>query len=138
VVDKTLMLRKVAEIDQYLRQLDEFTSVTVEDYGADWKVQRIVERTLQMTIETCADVANHIISDSGFRVPTGYADTFRVLFEHELLDEKVLAIMERMAKFRNIIVHRYDTIDAAVVTGILKNHLQDFQAYKNAIVDILK
>ena len=87
MVDKTLILRKLAEIDEYLRQLDEFSGLSVGDYVADWKVQRIVERTLQMMIETCADVASHIISDSGFRVPTGYADTFKVLSEEKLLDK---------------------------------------------------
>jgi len=35
-------------------------------------------------IESCADIAGHIISDRGYRVPTSYADTFRVLYEKEI------------------------------------------------------
>ncbi len=38
-----------------------------------------MEQTLQMMIETCADIANHIVSDRGMRAPTGYADTFSVM-----------------------------------------------------------
>lgn len=44
-----------------------FSDLTIQDYKADWKTQRIVERTLQMMIETCADIANHIISDTNAR-----------------------------------------------------------------------
>ncbi|MBE7445823.1 MAG: DUF86 domain-containing protein [Planctomycetia bacterium] len=62
MVDKPLILRKLTELDEYLKQVGEFSSVTLEEYSRDWKVRRIVERTLQMMIETCADIANHIMS----------------------------------------------------------------------------
>jgi uncharacterized protein YutE (UPF0331/DUF86 family) len=46
--------------------------------------------------------------------------------------------MEKIAKFRNIIVHHYDKVDAEIVVGILKKDLNDFTAYKDAIISILK
>ena len=64
-----------------------------------------------MMIETCADIAGHIISDRGYRVPTSYADTFRVLYEKEILAKELFETMEKISKFRNIIVHHYDRID---------------------------
>jgi uncharacterized protein YutE (UPF0331/DUF86 family) len=48
VVDKTLILRKLAELEEYLGQVKEYASITVDRYSKDWKAQRIVERTLQM------------------------------------------------------------------------------------------
>ena len=50
MVDKPLIIRKLTELDEYLKQMGEFSSVTLEEYSRDWKVQRIVERTLQMMI----------------------------------------------------------------------------------------
>jgi uncharacterized protein YutE (UPF0331/DUF86 family) len=85
----------------YLKQMGEFSSVTLEEYSRDWKVQRIVERTLQMMIETCADIANHIISDRGYRTPDNYGDTFRVLHENGVLKKDLFEIMLKMARFRN-------------------------------------
>jgi uncharacterized protein YutE (UPF0331/DUF86 family) len=138
VVDKTLILRKLAELEEYVGQVKEYTGITVERYSKDWKAQRIVERTLQMMIETCADVAGHIISDKGYRVPATYADTFRVLYENDMLNKGLFETMEKIAKFRNIIVHHYDKVDAEIVVGILKKDLNDFAAYKDAIIRILK
>jgi uncharacterized protein YutE (UPF0331/DUF86 family) len=138
VVDKTLILRKLAELEEYLEQVKEYTGITAERYSKDWKAQRIVERTLQMMIETCADVAGHIISDKGFRVPATYADAFRVLYENGILNKDLFETMEKMAKFRNIIVHHYDKVDTEIVIGILKKDLKDFSAYKVAIINILK
>jgi uncharacterized protein YutE (UPF0331/DUF86 family) len=107
MVDKALILRKVASLAEYQKQISEYSTITVDQYRSDWKIQRIVERTLQMMIELCADVANHVISDNGLRTPETYADTFRVLAENNIMTPEQLAVMEKMAKFRNIVVHQY-------------------------------
>lgn len=138
MVDRVLILRKFSEADEYISQLREYGGLTEEQYRADWRVQRIVERTLQMIIETYADIASHIISDRGFRVPTGYADTFRVLYEEKILGEDIYRMMERMAKFRNIIVHHYDGVDASIVVNILRQHLVDFETFKKTIFEYLQ
>jgi uncharacterized protein YutE (UPF0331/DUF86 family) len=137
LVDRTLVLRKISELERYRDQVREFSSITLSDYKADWKTQRIVERTLQMMIETCVDIAGHIISDRGMRTPSSYADTFRVLAENSVADSELLAVMERMAKFRNVVVHQYEDVDAEIVIAILRRHLDDFRRYVDAILTCL-
>jgi len=137
VVDKTLLLRKLAELEEYLKQIKEYSKVSAEQYSKDWRIQRIVERTLQMMIETCADIAGHIISDRGYRVPTSYADIFRVLYEKEILAKELFETMEKISKFRNIIVHHYDRIDPEIVVNILRKDLDDFLVFKNTIITLL-
>ena len=138
MVDKNLVLRKLADLGDLRGQLLEYRGITARRYAADWKTQRIVERTLQMMVEICLDVANHVISDKGYRRPVGYADHFTVLRENGVLNARLTARMAKMAKFRNLIVHNYDRIDAAIVVGILKKHLSDFEAFPKAVVDFLR
>ena len=138
MVDETLILRKLSELDEYFKQIAEYEKVTAAQYSGDWKIQRIVERTLQMMIETCVDIAGHIISDKGFRIPKSYSDAFLVLRENNILSDQLFSSVEKMAKFRNIIVHHYDKVDAEIVVGILKKNLKDFEGYKDAIVNFLK
>ena len=138
MVDETLILRKLGELDEYYRQIKEYSKITVAEYSGDWKIQRIIERTLQMMIETCVDIAGHIISDKGYRIPQSYSDTFRVLHEEHLVNEKLYAALEKMAKFRNVVVHHYDKVDAEIVVGILKKDLEDFKGFRNSIVNFLK
>jgi len=138
MVDKSLILRKLSTLDEYHKQINEYASISSKDYTADWKIQRIVERTLQMMIETCLDVSGHIISDERLRVPETYADMFRILVENDILKMSQLEAFENMARFRNIIVHDYGKIDAGIVLGILKKNLCDFQGFKAAIIDYLK
>jgi uncharacterized protein YutE (UPF0331/DUF86 family) len=138
VVDRTLVLRKLSELEEYLRQIKEYAGITAEQYSQDWKIQRVIERTLQMIIETSVDIAGHIISDKGYRIPSSYADTFRVLHENNILGKDLFAALEKMAKFRNIIVHRYDRIDGEIVIWLLKRDLNCLLSYKKAILDTME
>ena len=138
MVDKPLILRKLSDLDEYLGQMGEYASITVEAYANDWKVQRIVERTLQMMIETCLDISGHIISDEKWRVPETYADIFRILVENDLLDESRLDVFVKMARFRNIVVHDYERIDPEIVVSILRKNLRDFENFKAAVIQYLK
>jgi len=137
LVDKAVILRKLSELETYLKQIREFAGMTLQVYNADWRTQRIVERTLQMMIETCADIANHIVSDRGMRAPTGYADTFSVLMENAVIDPDLSTIMVKMAKFRNVVVHQYEGVDAEIVIAILTKHLNDFERFRGAILSYL-
>jgi uncharacterized protein YutE (UPF0331/DUF86 family) len=131
-------MRKLSELEEYLNQVREFSSITLQEYTDNWKTQRIIERTLQLMIELCTDIAGHLISSERLRVPTSYADTFKVLLEGTLIDSSLYQVMERMAKFRNIVVHHYDKIDESIVVTILREHLDDFLLFRDAILKTLK
>lgn len=133
MVDRAIMQRKLATLSEYRAQLQEYAAITVEAYRADWKTQRIVERTLQMMIELCADISGHVISDNGWSTPGTYGDTFSVLGEHNVLTPEQAAVMVKMAKFRNIVVHQYETVDAEIVVLILSKHLDDFEKFSKAM-----
>lgn len=138
MVDRTLILRKLSMLEEYLKQIVEYQSISLGQYTKDWKTQRVVERTLQMMVETCIDITGHIIADMKFRVPTSYADSFSVLAENRILDNTLSQSLERMAKFRNVVVHDYDRVDGEIVIGILRKNLDDFIKFKDATVKFIK
>ena len=138
MVDRTLILRKLSNLETYLVQIQEYEGISLDVYVDNWKTQRIIERTLQMMIETCSDIAGHIISDKKYRVPTGYADTFKVLNENQILSGSLADSLSNMAKFRNVVVHDYDMVDGEIVIGILRKHLQDFELFRDVVVGFLK
>jgi uncharacterized protein YutE (UPF0331/DUF86 family) len=137
VVDRDLVLRKLVDLDQYVTQVGEFRGITPEEYRRDWKTQRIIERTLQMAIEVCADVANHIIADRNLRMPSTYAEAFEVLGDAGILTAGQRETMVRMSGFRNLIIHEYARIDPAMVVRVVRERLGDFAAFKAAILRIL-
>ena len=138
MIDDILILRKLSELDTYRRQIDEYCDIGADAYKADWKTQRIVERTLQLMIELCTDIANHIISERELPVPTSYASTFEILNQSELITNELAERMVRMARFRNILVHQYTEVDATIVVRILRDNLGDFTVFRNEISALVK
>ena len=134
MVDRDLILRKASALEQYLAQISEYREISVQRYREDWKSQRVIERTLQIAIEACVDIATHVIADRGLSVPATYAGVFEVLGEASLIDQGLRDAMVRMARFRNIIVHDYTRIDPDIVVQILRHHLDDLARFRAVAV----
>jgi uncharacterized protein YutE (UPF0331/DUF86 family) len=65
-------------------------------------------------------------------------DTFLVLKENDILSDRLYSSVEKMAKFRNIVVQHYDKVDAEIVVAILKKDLKDLTGFRDAIASFLK
>jgi len=80
---------------------------------------------LQISIECCIDVANHIIASERLRAPNGYADSFKVLEEKGIFHQQLGQRLRQMAKFRKRLVHLYGEIDDKYVYEFLKTDVED-------------
>jgi uncharacterized protein YutE (UPF0331/DUF86 family) len=137
VVDRVLIERILTDINANVTILKNARDIDWQKYQQDMRTRRFVERTLHILIEACIDIAQHIISDERLREPSSYRDTFAVLAEAGILDQEDLLHFEKMASFRNMIVHYYERLDDAVVYGVFKNNLADFDVFIKRIVDYL-
>jgi uncharacterized protein YutE (UPF0331/DUF86 family) len=138
MVNRILIERIIAEIKANIKDLMESTDITWDVYRTDKRARRYVERTLHITIEACIDIAQHIISDEGFREPTSYRDVFSVLEENGIISPSELSKFENMASFRNLIVHYYERVDDSVIFGIFKKNLSDVELFVDRILEYLK
>lgn len=137
MVKRLLLERILADIKSNVKELTNAKDITWDVYRTDIRERRFVERTLHITIEGCIDVAQHIISDEKMREPTSYRDTFMVLTENKILKPDDLSRFENIASFRNLLVHYYEKVDDAIVYGIFKNNLSDFDLFVERIVSFL-
>jgi len=138
MVDRLLLEKILGDIRANVRELEKAKDITWELYQGDVRTRRFVERTLHILIEACIDVAQHIISDEGFREPSTYRDAFVVLAEEKIISADQLPRLEQMAAFRNLIVHYYEKIDDAIVFGVSQRNLTDFLGFAESISVFLK
>lgn len=133
MVKTAVIQRLLNNLTGYVNDLRNATDITHEKYIGDIRLQRFVERTLQISIECCFDVVHHIISDKGFREPDSYADSFSVLAEQGVLLQESVGEFHMMAQFRNKIVHYYEKIDPEQVYAIFKGKLETFESFRGQI-----
>lgn len=86
-----------------------------------------IERSLQICIEIVIDIANRIISLEGQPPSTDSVNSIKRLEQIGVIkDHKKYA---PMVQFRNIVVHRYESIDNSILIAICQNNLEDFEAF---------
>lgn len=137
MVDRELVLRRVAALDVYLAQLAEARQVEATDYASDWRAQRVVERTLQLVIEVCMDLADHVIADRALPVPGTAAEAFMVLAREKMLDGDLAKALARMVGFRNLLVHDYMRLDPRRVLELATTGVADVEQFRDRILQIV-
>ena len=138
VVSPERLEEKFRRLGEYLAVLRELRSVPAQALVGDLVRMGSVKYYLQVSIESCIDVAQHVIASEGFRPPSDYADTFTVLAERGILEQDFAERLRRMAKFRNRLVHLYGEIDDRQVVKVLGEDLGDFDRFRERILAMLK
>lgn len=72
------------------------------------------------------DICKHLVAGLDLREPETYADCFDILAEAGVMDTDAAARFKAMVRFRNMLIHVYDTIDNAVTYGIYTKRTGDF------------
>ena len=138
MVNKNIIYKAIESIDQTLKDLNKADDITYEKYLKDVRSRRFIERSLHVMIEACIDIAQHIISDESLREPESYRDSFVVLMENGIIPESQIKTYEKIAMFRNLLVHYYEKIDDVIVYSIFKKNLKDFTKFIEFILEYLK
>jgi uncharacterized protein YutE (UPF0331/DUF86 family) len=134
MVEQAVIERILVHLEEYSRDLDEIKSkYGLEDFNNNKIIRRYTERTLQVAIEACLDLANHIISYAGFREPSDNKDCFQVLLENEIISVELADRLKKMAQFRNVVVHDYIRINPEIVYAIVQNNIRDIAAFAQSI-----
>ena len=138
MVDKVIIEKGLESISINLHELKKASDITWQVYQKDVRSRRFVERTLHVIIEATLDIAHHIISSEGLREPSTYREAFVVLSENGIIPESELNEFEKIAMFRNLLVHYYEKVDDEIVFGIFKNRLSDFERFIKYILKYLE
>ena len=72
-----------------------------------------------LAIEASIDICQHITSRLFSDVPESYADCFKALAEHKVIDKELSDQMGDLARFRNVLVHLYWKVDNGIVVDKL-------------------
>jgi len=135
MVDKEVVSRKLSQLRYYVDELRRADDIDWVKYRSELRARAFVERFIHLAIEEVIDVANHFVSFYQWREPTSFRDLFSILEEHGIIPKDQLLTFQNMASFRNMLVHRYESIDDELVFGIFKKHLDDFDLFIGLVSD---
>lgn len=133
MVSSQKIAEKLIALDEFLLLLKEIGSISSEAFLKDKILIGSAKYYLQVSIECCLDIANHIIASERFRAPKDYADSFKILEEMNTVPGELSQKLQQMAKFRNRLVHLYGEIDNQYVYDFMREDIDDIREFRSMI-----
>jgi len=138
VIEKEVVCAKLAQLRERQQHLTQLAAEPRQGFLADPVKIGAAERMLQVSIEVCLDIGHHLIAGLGLPRPTEYRDVFRILGQEGILPLELTTRLERMAAFRNRLVHVYAAIDPAQVYDYLQRDRADFDEFARQIATAVR
>lgn len=129
-IDREKKRRKVALILRDLEFLKKIQEMSRKEFHAEFRNILATRQATFEIIQTCLDLAFHICAHNKLHPPSTYREVFEVLRENDLIPTDLGKKMERWAGLRNVIAHRYDTIDDDLIFNLIQGELGDIERYR--------
>ncbi len=124
-------------LKDYMHNLRVLGQYPQKEFLEDFTKINSAKYLLQIAIECCLAIGTHIISTEKYRSPEDYGDTFKVLCEKNIIPDDFIFSLQKMARFRNRLVHIYWDVDDANIYEIIQTCLSDFEKYLHYITVFL-
>lgn len=131
----TGLVRDLREYITYLRDLAELNQGAVL---SDPYKRGAARYYLQVAIESCLDIAAHVIASEQLRPPATYRETFQILSEAGLIPDDFLPTLQQMASMRNRLVHLYADVDDQLVYSAIATAPADCERFVQLIFDYIQ
>lgn len=131
-VNRDLIRERAAEIRTAVTQVRRYAADD-ETFFDDERNLLSVQYLLLVAIEAAAAICGHILARTARIAPASYAECLEALRDAGIVDDHLAARLVRMARFRNVLVHRYWQVDPVRVLSYARNDLDDFDQYLAAI-----
>lgn len=132
-VNRKVIEGKIDVIERNLRFLEQYKEMGLKEFEKSYKDVQAVKYSLLEIVESCVDISNHIISVKGYRRAEIYSEIFQILGEEKVISKELSEKMQNMAKFRNLLAHRYGEIENKKILEILKKNLKDVKEFEKEI-----
>lgn len=133
-VNRDLILTRINKLNQLLENLRELKGIKKEEFIANYKNYLTAQRALEICINICIDIGNHIVTLNNKEKPESFTDIIKILAKHEIISDELETKLTKMVRFRNLLGHFYLEIDNEIIYDILQNNLKEFNSFKEAIL----
>ena len=120
---------KISSVKKYLSILKSYQDYSIEEIRTDTTLRGAVERYLYLVCQAAIDLAEVIISISGFRKPTTMSESFVILAEENVIKTEMKDKMTKLVGFRNVLAHEYEELNYEILYDVLRNRLQDMTEF---------
>lgn len=136
-LDADIVGGRCREIEQSLDRLAAIRAGGREAFLASEDARDVTCYRLLVGIEAALALCYHVSARRFRTVPEDYAGCFGELERAGVIGADLSSRLQRMARFRNLLVHVYWTIDYDRVFDLLDHDVEDLREFSRAVAALL-
>lgn len=136
-IDKELIKKKLSFLDSSLSKIERM-EFDENEFVENADIHDLITFRLQQSVETCIDIATHIIASLSLERKERAKDAFLLLGKEKIIEEDLALNMGKAADFRNRVVHGYNDFDFSLLFKDYKKDVADLREFGNQILECLE
>ena len=132
-----LIRSRCREIEESLTRLEQLHHLTKDQFLSNQDTLDIACYRLLIAIEAALALCFHVSAKRLKKTPEEYAGCFSLLHEADIISADLCERLQKMARFRNLLIHVYWTIDYNQVYEIIQTRLKDLRDFSGTITQLL-
>lgn len=133
-ISKRVVTDRLAWIDRMLGEIRSLPLQSQSAFMADTRNIWAAESCLRRSLEALFDLGRHIAAKGFGEAVTEYKEIASALQRHRIVSPDEMKLMQKLAGYRNRLVHFYHDVSAEELHEICSSHLGDVEK----ITDILR
>jgi uncharacterized protein YutE (UPF0331/DUF86 family) len=129
LVDPNLVSAKLVELTDRVARARSHAKSSATELAADRDALDLVSFNLMLAVQSCVDIASHVIADEGWPPAGTLADAFARLAEHGIISARTKLALTRAVGLRNVVAHGYAGIDPVSVHAAVTLGVADLDAF---------
>ena len=138
VLDRNRIAKDIADIAMARGEIERLIAVDQATFFSDSRNVFSVRYLIIQTVEAMTDICQHMLARTRGIPCDGYIDCIVKAGEHGIISVALTERLRRLAALRNILVHRYWSIDDARVYIETKANVSDLTTFIDEIEALVR
>ncbi len=133
MVNKDLLAAKLTELAARVARVRSHLPSSARELGADPDALDLVAFNLMLSVQSCADIAGHLIADEGWPAPRTLGESFSRLRERGVISTETSDRLRMAVGLRNIVAHGYAGLDVELCFTAAASGLDDLTTFAEEV-----
>jgi uncharacterized protein YutE (UPF0331/DUF86 family) len=133
MVDQNVVAAKLRELNERMDRVRIHTPSAASDFEEDQDALDLVSFNLMLSVQSCLDLATHVISDESLRPAENASEAFKRLAEHGVISKETAKALASAAGMRNVVAHGYAGVVPQKIYDAAVNGLADLERFSREV-----
>jgi uncharacterized protein YutE (UPF0331/DUF86 family) len=133
-----LIIAKLEQIQKNIELIQQHLPSSFKAFQELGLLKDGIYKRVEYSAELLLDICAIINSDLQLGIPNDEGDILTNLEKKGIISSELLETIRGIKSFRNIVVHKYGTIDDEIAFSLLDKRLDDFHLFTSTIKEIIR